>query len=54
MQYRIRYGIYRVEASSAEEARRKVLTMFRNHLSELVHVETAEPRKSVLQMLFFG
>jgi hypothetical protein len=46
MQYRIRYPMYRISATSPEEAKRKVIKLLDGNLDALISVEadhSAEP-----------
>ena len=54
MQYRIRYSVYRVEASNLDEAKKKAISILRNNLEELVTIEKDDRKPPFWRLLLLG
>ena len=54
MQYRVRYQIWRVNADSAEQAKRYVVETMTKHAALNISVEPLQSNSSLLKQLLFG
>lgn len=54
MQYRMRYTLWRVEANSLGEAKKKAVEILKTQAEHLVTVEPESPRKGLIRSLLFG
>jgi hypothetical protein len=54
MSYRVRCSLYRIEASSLEEAKKKALDIIGKNLEEFISVEVALEKRPLWRMLLTG
>jgi hypothetical protein len=54
MEYRVRYSIYRINASDAHEAKQKVIELIQRRPQDWISVEPAPPRRGFWKTLFLG
>ena len=52
--YRIRYSIYRINASDAHEAKRKAVELMKARAEDWISVEPERPRHGFLKTLLLG
>jgi len=52
MQYRIKYGLWTVQASSVFEAEQKAIKLLSENLASLVHCEQDVPDQSLMKRVF--
>jgi len=52
--YRIRYSIYRINASDANEAKRKVVELMQKRPQDWISVEQDRPRRGFWKTMLLG
>lgn len=52
--YRIRYSLYRVDASDAHDAKRKIVQVMKARAEDWISVEPERPKRGFWKTLLFG
>lgn len=52
--YRVRYSMYRIQASSHEEAKKKIVSLLQDKADDLVSVELDIGKQSLLSKFIWG